>query len=231
MEMRMTNGWDLEDITLVTPIDQMGADSDICDAARVSFDKPASMFSHDQNQKLLCYLAKHEHWSPFAHGYMKFKFSAPLFIARQFQKHVVGFAWNEISRRYVDADPMFFVPHSWRKRPDNVKQGSTTEDEVTLTKESVELGRYMVQAREWMRDYRQLKLSGVCPEQARMVMPQAMMTEWIWSGSLQAWKRFVDQRSDSHAQAECHPYANKVKGFIKPMYPMSAKAFWSNNDE
>jgi len=230
MEMRETNGWELRDISPVELIDTMGDDDAVCDAARVSFDKEARGFTADQNARLLKYLAKHRHWSPFAHVHAKFRFHAPIFIARQFVKHQIGFAWNEVSRRYVDNDPWYFVPHSWRKRPENMKQGSITEGETVLTNESVELGRYLVQAREWHRDYRSLRLSGVCPEQARMVQPQSMMTEWIWTGSLEAWARFYKLRIDKHAQAECWPYARDVSVFLKDAFPASWEALTGESE-
>jgi len=200
----------------------MGNDNTVCDAARVSFDKEADQYTPEQNNKLLGYLAKHDHWSPFAHCFIKFRFRAPIFVARQFQKHTVGFAWNEVSRRYVDTDPVFFVPKSFRRRPANMKQGSIKEGEVEVADEV--LDAYVDQIREHARDYRSMLNQDVCPEQARMFMPQSMMTEWIWSGSLMAWARFVKLRSDSHSQAECYPYAEGVYENLLNHFPQSAAA-------
>jgi thymidylate synthase (FAD) len=218
----LTDGYEIKPFTPVTYVTHMGDDNFVCDCARVSFDKKAENFTDEQNEKLIQYLARHNHWSPFAHPQVTFRFKCPLFIARQFQKHQIGYAWNEVSRRYVDYDPTFYVPDSWRKRPDNMKQGSTNEGEIFL--EGRYLNNYMHQSREWVKDYKTMKAEGVCPEQIRMVMPQAMMTEWIWTGSLQAWSRFVNLRGDSHAQQECWIYAEEVAMTLTKLFPMSARA-------
>jgi thymidylate synthase (FAD) len=203
-------------------IDWMGDDNAVCDAARVSFSKQASEYTSHQNERLINYLAKNDHWSPFAHCFIKFRFKAPMFVARQFQKHYVGFVWNEVSRRYVDDPPTFFIPDSYRQRPDNMKQGSVKEGETPVENDILEA--YVGAMREHTRDYKSMINQGVCPEQARMFMPQSMMTEWIWSGSLMAWARFVQLRSDSHAQAECWPYAEKVYDHMDEKFPMSTEA-------
>ena len=220
--IRTTNGYDISTCKPVELVDSMGNDNAVCDAARVSFAKDASHFTYEQNNKLLNYLAKHDHWSPFAHCSIKFRFRAPMFIARQFQKHVVGFAWNEVSRRYVSDDPEFFVPESWRMRPDNMKQGSVAEGEVPVTHDV--LDAYMGQMREHTKDYKSMVHQGICPEQIRMCMPQSMMTEWIWTGSLIAWARFQKLRADSHAQAECWPYASAVRQEMECLFPASSEA-------
>lgn len=219
--MLVTNGYNNEIVNEVTLLDHMGTDNDVCDAARVSFYKAATDYSYDQNAKLIRYLAKHKHWSPFAHTSIKFRFRAPIFIARQFQKHVVGFVWNEVSRRYVDDPPMFFVPISWRQRPENMKQGSVSEGEVLL--EGDVLDAYVDQMREHFKDYKSMISQGICPEQVRMCMPQSMITEWIWTGSLMAWTRFVQLRGDPHAQAECWPYANLVQEQLERLFPISTR--------
>ena len=221
--IRTTNGYgEIRMVKEVELIDWMGDDNAVCDAARVSFSKQASEYTSHQNERLLNYLAKHDHWSPFAHCFMKFRFKAPMFVARQFQKHVVGFAWNEVSRRYVDDDPTFFVPGSYRQRPANMKQGSVSEGETPVTGDILEA--YMEQMKEHTRDYKSMIHQEICPEQARMFMPQSMMTEWIWTGSLMAWARFVQLRRDSHAQAECWPYADKVHDFMDEKFPMSTES-------
>tara|TARA_R100000742_G_C4277916_1_gene100199 strand:+ start:140 stop:823 length:684 start_codon:yes stop_codon:yes gene_type:complete len=222
MILRETDGRFIQEYEPVTFIDKMGDDYAVCNAARVSFDKEAGSYTPEANQKLLHYLANHDHWSPFAHVHFKFKFRAPIFIARQFVKHQVGFAWNEVSRRYVSEDPMFWIPDAWRKRPSNIKQGSTEENAVEV-KEDL-LTEYVNQMYEHAQDYRLMIKQGVCPEQVRAIMPQAMMTEWIWTGSLQAWWRFFELRSDKHAQAECWPYADAVQTEILKHFPMSWKA-------
>lgn len=222
MRMRETDGFYISDLNCVEIIDKMGSDDDICDAARVSFSKSADMYSAKDNEKLIHYLAKHEHFSPFTHCFLKFRFRAPLFVARQFQKHQIGFAWNEVSRRYVDDDPWFFIPDSWRKRPDSMKQGSTFLGERPLDNQL--LDSYKHKMREHAKDYKELRSAGVCPEQARIIMPQAMITEWIWSGSIAGWARFVRLRSNSHAQAECWPYAEAVRNIMDIHFPIATAA-------
>lgn len=225
MLMRETDGWDVREITLVEYVDHMGDDDAICDAARVSFDKAASNYSADQNQGLLNYLAKHDHWTPFAHTAVKLRFRAPIFLARQFVKHQVGFVWNEVSRRYVDSNPWFFMPDAWRQRPDNMKQGSVFEGAKVLHEGENYYKNYLFRARDWSKDYKELRAANICPEQARMVMPQSMITEWIWTGSLMAWWRFVTLRLDNHAQAECWPYASSVARILEDLFPKSLEAF------
>ena len=221
----------------VTLIDSMGSDLSVVDAARVSFAKESEWetptggikslgFERDvrlsvKDRNLIHYLAEHNHWSPFSHCYLKFRIKAPIFVARQLQKHVVGLAWNEVSRRYVDSDPEFYEPTGWRKRAENVKQGSGDKN-VALTPF----------ASFWTKDYaydaEQLYLllleEGVCPEQARMVLPQSMMTEWIWSGSLYAFARVCKQRLDSHAQAETRLIAAHIYDHLSREFPVSTEA-------
>ena len=228
MRLRETDGWEVNEYTPVQYIEHMGDDYAILNAARVSFDKDANTYSNDNNQKLMNYLARHDHWTPFAHTAIKFRFRAPIFIARQFVKHQVGFVWNEVSRRYVDTDPWFFVPDSWRKRPDNMKQGSVFEDQRMMDDNLLE--SYRMRMREHAKDYKELRSAKVCPEQARMILPQSMMTEWIWTGSLTAWHRFVSLREDQHAQAECWPYANAVREQLYNLYPMAMEAFTNAQD-
>ena len=220
--MRTTNGYKVSTSKEVELLDYMGDDSAVCDAARVSFNKEAVNYTTEQNTKLLKYLAKNDHWSPFAHTSLKFRFRAPMFIARQFQKHVVGFAWNEVRRRYVSSDPEFFIPESFRKRPENMKQGSVLEGETPIVGNI--LVAYMDQIREHAQDYKSMISQDICPEQARMFMPQSMMTEWIWTGSLMAWARFCKLRGDSHAQFECWTYASKVRNEMEDYFPQATLA-------
>ena len=217
----ITDGYSTNQVECVQYLSHMGSDYDVCNAARVSFDKQANNYTYEENAKLIKYLAEHDHWSPFSHCYMKFRFNAPMFIARQFQKHVVGFAWNEVSRRYVSSDPLFFMPDAWRIRPPKMKQGSVTEGAVNMEGEVRD--KYIQQMREHRIDYVHMIQQAICPEQARMCMPQSMMTQWIWSGSVAAWARFIKLRSDAHAQMECHPYAKAVKFHLKAKFPECAK--------
>ena len=157
-------------------IDKMGTDLSVVNAARVSYSKTKDTFE-DKDEKLIKYLAEHEHWSPFAHASMQFRIKAPVFVARQLVKHQVGLVWNEVSRRYVDYEPEFFAPEVWRGRPKNSKQGSDGE----VNTDGEYYNRYINGCKVY---YSLLLNEGVAPEQARMVLPQSMMTEWIWSGTV-----------------------------------------------
>ena len=197
-------------------LNYMGTDVTIVNAARVSFDKYHGEFHPETDKKLLEYLAENGHWSPFAHVFLQFRIKAPIFIARQLQKHVVGLAWNEVSRRYVDSEPEFYIPEM-RKRAENVKQGSSNEIVSNVEyafKASVE---YQLDA------YQHLLDKGVAPEVARAILPQCTMTEWIWSGSLYAFARVVNQRKDSHAQKEAQEVARQIQEHIYGVFPQAAR--------
>ena len=196
-------------------IDHMGDDLAVVNAARVSFDK-FSYELNDKDVKLIKYLAAHDHWSPFAHAYIKFKVKAPIFVARQLQKHTVGLAWNEVSRRYVDDPPEFYIPKEWRKRADNVKQGSSSE--IVCADATVGFQEHC----DYVLDlYQDMLDSGICPEQARMVLPQSMMTEWIWSGSLAAFARVCRLRLDPHTQLETQMIAEQIAEHLQLYFPHS----------
>lgn len=205
----------------VTLVDIMGSDKTVADSARVSFDKTADNYSEDQNERLINYLAKHNHWSPFSHCFLQFRVKAPIFIARQLQKHAVGLAWNEISRRYVDFEPEFYVPETWRSRPEgSVKQGSgDAHEESYWWKKDYEY--YLGHAEMF---YNAMINRGVAPEQARMVLPQSMYTEWYWSGSLYAFARICKQRLDSTAQKESGEIAQQISEECEKHFPVSWKA-------
>lgn len=210
---------------LVEYVDHMGDDDGVCDAARVSMDKSATSFTVTQNEKLLGYLARHNHWSPFSHCTIKMRFKAPIFVARQLVKHQVGFSWNEVSRRYVSTPPDFWLPMNLRLKAENIKQGSSD----TIHPETSVLTALISQQTEEAQElYVDLLNCGVCPEQARMVLPQNMMTEWIWTGSLYAWHRMYKLRSETHAQFECQIYANLVNKICFKLFPLSWKAL--NNE-
>lgn len=184
----------------VTLIDHMGSDLTVVNAARVSFNKESQRVKNgnlqdlsEEDQRLINYLAKHGHWSPFSHCFLQFRIEAPIFVARQLVKHQVGLAWNEVSRRYVDYTPKFYTPQSWRTKADNVKQGSS-DNTVDY-----HIGSY---TRSAIAEYERMLSVGIAPEMARMVLPQNMYTEWYWSGSLYAFSRVVNQRLDKTAQAE-----------------------------
>lgn len=192
----------------VSLIDYMGSDLTVVNAARVSFNKESKrvkVANHydlsEKDQKLISYLAEHAHWSPFSHCFLQFRIEAPLFVARQLIKHQVGLAWNEVSRRYVDYEPKFYIPKMWRKRADNVKQGSASD------KIPYDIRSFMAQA---LKTYDNMLEEGVAPELARMVLPQNMYTEWYWSGSLYAFSRVVNQRLHDTAQKETREIADMI---------------------
>lgn len=198
-------------------IDHMGNDDSVVNAARVSFAKQADQYTDEQNARLIRYLARHNHWTPFAHAFVTLRFKAPIAIHAQCVKHQIGFAMNTVSRRYVSDEPELFLP-TFRTAPEgNVKQGSGGEHGENELLQEV----YQSIAQECLECYESMIKNGVAPEQARFVLPQGVMTEWVWSGSLQAWARFFNQRSDSHAQQEIQDLARMVGDVIEPLYPVS----------
>lgn len=207
-------------------IDHMGTDLSVVNAARVSFNKKSEELV-EKDERLIKYLAKHGHWTPFGHTSVTLHVKAPIFIARQLQKHQVGLVWNEVSRRYVDDKPEFFQPEHWRTRPEeSIKQGSGDE---TMPLEAIAVGyRYDwdYEALMWLCKsyYEQCIAEGVAPEQARMVLPQSMMTEWYWTGSIAAFARVYQQRIDAHAQKEVQEIAKQIDAEISPLFPFSWQA-------
>ena len=213
----------------VTLIDKMGSDLSVVNAARVSFSKisqweiipdagPTEGILTLADEKLIKYLAKHDHWSPFGHASMQFHIKAPVFVARQLVKHQVGLVWNEVSRRYVDSEPEFYTPLVWRGSPENKKQGSS---DVEVDIDPNDFIR-MVDSAKWM--YEHLLEMGVCPEQARMVLPQSMMTEWYWSGTLYAFARVCNLRCKDDAQLETQMIANQIDELAEEIFPYSWEA-------
>ena len=195
-------------------LDKMGSDLSVVNAARVSFAKE-SIKMEAADEKLIKYLADHNHWSPFSHAFASFRIKAPIFVARQLVKHTVGLAWNEVSRRYVDSEPEFYLPEYWRKSASNVKQGSSDAvagyfDPVAEKATELCLSAYILMLNE-----------GVCPEQARMILPQNTMTEWIWSGSLYAFARVCNLRLDSHTQRETQEVAKQINDYMIELFPES----------
>lgn len=194
-------------------IDTMGSDLTVVNSARVSFSNVSDTFK-DKDKGLINYLAKHDHWTPFAHVQLQFRVKAPVFVARQLVKHQIGMVWNEVSRRYVDSDPEFHKPKAWRKKADDKKQGSSSETVSEPLGELWDEGYWhLMQHAKTL--YQNMVSSGVAPEQARMILPQSMMTEWIWTGSLVAFARVVKLRAASDAQLECQWVANMLDEEIK----------------
>jgi thymidylate synthase (FAD) len=161
------------------------------------------------------------HWSPFAHTAVTLHLKMPIFVARQIMKHTTGIEYNEVSRRYVDSEPEFYVPDVWRKKADNVKQGSSDEFIPRQDIESPHWNGPEYEMREMVAYYKHLLEKGVAPEQARMVLPQSMYTEVIATGNLYAWANLYIQRSDSHAQKETQDLAKQIGEIIQPLYPVS----------
>jgi thymidylate synthase (FAD) len=224
-------------------VDHMGTDLTVCNAARVSFNNESEWgldfdaierlkscpynkddvrILKDKDVKLIRYLAKHNHWTPFAHPQITLRIKAPVSIRTQFFKHKQGFTENEISRRYVSFEPEFYVP-IWRTKPtDGAKQGS--EDFIEdKTVGNVNSMAYEFVCGEAIKNYNYLIDQGIAPEQARFILPQGMYTEWYWTGSLAAYARFYKQRKDDHAQWEIRQYAEAVGKIIEPYFPVSWK--------
>ena len=200
-------------------IDTMGTDLTVVNAARVSYSKTKDTFDVVKDEKLIQYLAKHNHWSPFAHASLQFRIKAPIFVARQLVKHQVGLAWNEVSRRYVDFPPELYKPETWRGRPKNSKQGSDGEIKLDQTIE------YSMESamESCLITYNTLLEKGVAPEQARMVLPQSMMTEWYWSGTLYAFSRVCNLRCKPDTQKETRDVADEMSKICDEKFPYSWK--------
>lgn len=241
-----------------TYVDHMGSDLSVVNAARVSFDKQSS-WEDDPNKmtsgedehgeylentlrerdvKLIRYLATHNHWTPFGHTSITIHCKAPIFVARQLGKHQTGLVWNEVSRRYVDSEPEFFVPDSWRLRAKDKKQGSS-EETVELDQFDCAGSRRVPNETGWTADlseahgfimndllvhYEALLSAGVAPEQARMVLPQSTYTEWYWTGSLAAFARVCNLRLAPDTQKETRDIAKDISGIMRELYPVSWEA-------
>lgn len=234
-------------------VNHMGDDLAVVNAARVSFDKesnwelvdapqygcdPNELYTQhvlsEQDKKLINYLAKHNHWSPFAHNSITLRIKAPIFVARQLVKHQVGGVWNEVSRRYVDSEPEFYFPDVWRGKPVNAKQGSS---DVMIPDFIIEraLEWYSYTGTEYLitecclKSYLELIESGVCPEQARMILPQNTMTEWWWTGSLMFFARVCKQRLDPHSQKETRDVAELISKQLLKLFPYSWEVLSNQN--
>ena len=201
-------------------IDHMGTDASVVNAARVSFGKRIKEMS-EGDTKLIKYLAKHNHWSPFGHASLQFRIKAPVFVARQLVKHTVGLVWNEISRRYVDYEPEFYEVDKWRGKPVDKKQGSS-DREIEWVSRSQRTGALQTAVENLaLHNYKVLLDAGVAPEQARMILPQSMMTEWYWSGTLYAFARVCNLRCASDAQYETRIVANLINKECDKLFPIS----------
>jgi thymidylate synthase (FAD) len=227
---------DVLDKGFVRYIDHMGNDLMVVNAARVSFNKESDWEGEqkwtgeiagkklsERDQKLISYLAKHNHWTPFAHPQICLHIKAPISIRTQLYKHKVGFVENEVSRRYVKDEPEIYNPR-WRSAPtDGAKQGSSDFMMGTTFMDDF----YQDIVEESLSCYEELLANGVAPEQARFVLPQGTYTEWWWTGSLAAYARVCKLRSDPHAQWEVREYAAAISKTIEPLFPESWKALFA----
>jgi len=218
-----------------TYVNHMGNDMTVVNAARVSFAKESTWDDYnseteqyvlkDKDRKLVHYLAEHGHYSPFGHCFASFHIKAPVFVARQLVKHKF-LRWNEISRRYVDTEPEFYVPDAWRGKAEDKKQGSdgVIEEATHILYSNNEFYGCIDETDPYyqcLNSYEGLLRLGVCPEQARMVLPQSMMTEWYWSGSLDAFADMCNLRCTGDTQLETRLVANQICDSMKELFPVS----------
>ena len=222
-----------------TYVDHCGSDISTVNAARVSFGKKSQFEGRvggpdvlsGRDTKLIKYLAKHKHLSPFGHAFASFHVKAPIFVARQLVKHKF-LRWNEISRRYVDDEPEFYTPAVWRGRSADKKQGSDLDVSIDTAYYDRDDG-YST----WDGDATSISLEayqkmielGVAPEQARMVLPQSTMTEWYWSGSLDAFADMCRLRCKEDTQYESRVVADQVSTIMQGLYPVSWEALMNNS--
>jgi thymidylate synthase (FAD) len=210
-------------------IDHCGNDNSVVRAARVSFANDAEKFDDVKDAKLIQYLAKHKHKSPFNHTFITVKVKAPLYVSRQLVKHKF-MPWNEESRRYIDSDPEFYFPDTYRKTVSNVKQGSSEVETVPFSMIDIDNQQFDEKdlAVACLQMYRQKLEDGCCNEQAREVLPQSMMVNWYWSGTLGAFADMLILRLDSHTQKETRIVAEQIRDIIMPLFPVSLSALLEN---
>lgn len=210
-------------------VDHMGSDLSVVNAARVSFDKvgealgvnsDGSLILKEGDVKLIHYLSKYNHWTPFAHTSITLRMQAPVPIRTQCFKHKQGFTENEESRRYISGAPEVFVPESFRRASENKKQGSEGAHPDSGSWKDT----YLFWVRGCLSTYERMITAGVCPEQARFILPQGVEVNWIWTGNLASYARFYSQRADPHAQKEVQDLARMVGDIIEPLFPVSWRA-------
>ena len=212
---------------MIEVLEHAGSDNSIANTARVSmqfgtnWNKLPEDYTEEQRNKLIKYLAVNKHTSPFRHTSITIRMKVPIFLARQLGKHQVGMSWNEVSRRYVDEPLEFFYPDEWRERPNkSIKQGSAGKH---VSNDSIQ-DQYDKMVQHTKDFYEYLLWMNVAPEQARMILPQSMMTEVIWTGSLMAFAHVYKLRADNHAQKEAQEFAAELYKVIKPLYPVAWEA-------
>lgn len=218
-------------------LDFMGTDLDVVNAAKVSFSKESEWewqteyesgvpvndtpVLAEKDGKLINYLAKHDHWTPFAHTALKFRIAAPVPIRTQCFKHKVGMVENEESRRYISTTPEIFIPEFFRSKPEgSIKQGSG--DVHPLSDTWLEVYRDMTT--DAVNAYLQMLEDGICPEQARFILPQGAIVNWIWTGNLVSFANFYNKRTDTNAQKEVQVVAELVGSAVESIFPVSWKA-------
>ena len=201
-------------------IDHMGSDLSVVNAARVSINKESKKLS-SSDTGLINYLAKHNHWTPFGHASAQFRIKAPVFVARQLIKHQIGLVWNEVSRRYVKTDPEFWSPDYWRQSSADVKQGSLRKK---ASSQNVINHMFSDAERHCADAYKAMLDMGVCAEQARAILPQSLLTEWYWSGTLMAFARVYNLRTTRDAQLETSSVVKEIGTHMEELFPESWKA-------
>lgn len=219
-------------------LDHCGSDAAIANAARVSFSQFGDWnsvpegYTEQRCDKLIKYLADHQHTSPFRHNSVTVRCEAPIFLARQLMKHQAGLSWNEISMRYCDKPVGFFYPDEWRSRPDkSLKQGSGSGvvevlhrgDERYSWSETIKES-YFDFIGTSLELYEDMLSNNVAPEMARMVLPQSMLTQWVWTGNIMAFAHCYNLRIKENAQAEARVFAEQLGKVIEPLFPVSWSA-------
>lgn len=205
-------------------VDNMGTDNSVVNAARVSFGVTREGELNERDIRLVNFLAREHHVTPFRHATVTFRCKAPIAIARQLGKHQVGFSWNEMSRRYKDGGVEIFIPKEIFARPDNLHKGSG--EILSGSDESLALWQFNKAYDSALESYEAL-IKFIAPEQARFVLPQGMMTEWVWTGSLYGWFEVYRQRISEHAQYEVRLFAKEVDKTMSELYPLAWNALKS----
>ena len=223
-------------IGFVELVEVFGDDLTVVNAARVSFNKESAfepvMSQEDggvvgyalpeRDKKLITYLAEHDHITPFFHPQARLRIKMPIFVAREWYRHTIGFARNEVSRRYVTTEPEFFIPQELRARDKNVKQGSRDESVANNAVLVTQMADYCRDAITYYN--RLMDTEQVCPEQARMILPQSMYTEFIETASIAGYARLVNLRAGRMAQKEIRDYAQAVTALLEQKFPVSWQA-------
>lgn len=207
-------------------VSHMGNDLTVVNAARVSFNKESKELTK-RDEKLITYLAQHNHWTPFAHPQITLRIKAPIFVRAQLGKHQVGFVMNEVSRRYVKDEPEFYIPQFRGAPTDGAKQGSS--DFISKEDAMESVVNFTVAVEDAKDLYNVLIARGIAPEQARSILPQTTYTEWWWTGSLAAWARVYAQRIEAHSQWETQQFAKAINEIVFPLFPLSWQALTSSS--